>query len=73
MVSKESFVNKIRKLNYTFKSQQKRTDLWRKKGGTHCIFVPLKDKLEDEFVISALRQAGENDKEIQAFLSSARS
>jgi len=73
MVSKESFVNKIRKLNYTFKSQQKRTDLWRKKGGTHCIFVPLKDELEDEFVISALRQAGENDKEIQAFMSSARS
>ena len=72
MVSKESFVNKIRKLGYTFKTQLKRVDLWRKSGGTHCIFVPRCDKLEDEFVTSSLRQAGETDANIRAFLSSAK-
>jgi hypothetical protein len=73
MISRESFVNKIRELRYTYKSRQKRTELWRKKGGTHCIMVPLRDKLDDEFVISSLHQAGLGKEEVQAFLASAKS
>lgn len=72
MVRRESFVNKIRSLNYTYKSQQKRTYLWRKVGGTHYISVPMADLLEDEFVTSALRQAGCTDEDIHAFLASAK-
>ena len=72
MVPRENFINKIRSLGYTFKSQQKRTYLWRKTGGTHYISVPMADKLEEEFVTSALRQAGLQDSEIRAFIASAK-
>jgi hypothetical protein len=73
MVRCESFVNKIRSLDYTYKTQQKRTRLWRKRGGTHYISVPMCDWLEDSFVESALRQAGETQEAIKAFLTSAKS
>jgi hypothetical protein len=71
MLSRNSFINKIRELGYTFKTKQKRTELWRKKGGTHCIMVPLRNDLEESFVVSSLRQAGISDEEIQAFIRSA--
>jgi len=73
MVRRETFINKIRTLKYYFVSKQKRTDLWRKRGGTHYISIPLRDFLEDDFVISSLRQACVPDDEIQSFLASAKS
>ena len=65
VIPKSQYVNKIRSLGYTYKSRQKRTDLWRKTGGTHYISVPLTDSLEEEFVSSSLRQAGCSDEEIK--------
>ena len=73
MISKSHFVNKLRDLGYTYKSRQKRTDMWRKRGGTHRVFVSLADLLEDEYVVSTLRQAGCNDEEIKTFIASAKS
>jgi hypothetical protein len=73
MVRRESFINKIRTLGYSYKDQQKRTYLYRKVGGTHYISVPMADFLEDEFVMSALRQAGEAQEAIQSFIASAKS
>jgi len=73
MVHREHFVNKIRSIGYTFKTQQKRTYLYRKINGTHYIAVPKADLLEDEFVTSALHQAGLKDEEIKAFLACAKS
>jgi hypothetical protein len=73
MIRRQTFINKIRSLNYYFKSRQKRTYLYRKRGGTHYISVPMADQLEDEFVISALCQAGLSHSEAQAFLASAKS
>ncbi|MFI5089162.1 MAG: hypothetical protein ACHP7P_03790 [Terriglobales bacterium] len=73
MVRREAFINKIRALNYTYKSTQKRTYLYRKVGGTHRIFVPMSDLLEDDYVTSTLRQAGLKPDEIAAFLASAKS
>lgn len=73
MVRRETFINKIRTLKYYFVSKQKRTDLWRKRGGTHYISIPLRDLLEDDFVISSLRQAGVPDDEIHSYLASAKS
>jgi hypothetical protein len=69
MVRRESFINKIRSLRYEYKTQQKRTYLYRRKGGTHYISVPMADLLEDEFVLSSLRQAGEKDHDIRAFIN----
>ena len=70
MVRRESFVNKIRELEYAYKSTQKRTFLYRKKGGTHYISVPKADLLDESFVTSALRQAGIAIEEIKAFIGS---
>ena len=72
MVPRDQFVNKIRALHYTYKQQLKRTFQYRKVGGTHYIYVPMADLLEEEFVTSALQQAGCTLEEIRAFLSSAK-
>ncbi len=69
MVPRQTFINKIHELGYTYKDQLKRTQLFRKRGGTHCIFVPIKDLLSEEFVISTLRQAGESEDDIQSFVA----
>jgi hypothetical protein len=70
MVRRQSFINKIRELGYSFKSERKRVFLWRK--GMHFISVPKAEMLDDVFVISSLRQAGITDGEIEAFLKSAK-
>lgn len=72
MVRRETFINKIRELGYTFKRPQKRTELWRKRGGTHCIFLPMNVLLEDTYVLSTLAQAGCSEAEAKAFLSLAK-
>jgi hypothetical protein len=73
VVRRETFINKIRELGYTYKRRQKRTYLWRRRGGTELIFVPMADLLEDEYVTSALRQAGCADDDIKAFIAAAKS
>lgn len=73
MVRRESFINKIRTLEFKYKTQQKRTYLYRQSGTTNYISVPMKDLLEDEYVQNALRQAGCEPEEIASFLSSAKS
>ena len=69
MIHRECFINKIHELKYTYKDQLKRTHMYRKTGGTHCIFVPMRDLLADEWVASNLHQAGCRSEEIQQFLS----
>jgi hypothetical protein len=70
MVRRQSFINKIRELDYTFKSERKRVYLWRK--GLHFIPVPKSDLLDYAFVANALRQAGVGNEEIQIFLGLAK-
>jgi hypothetical protein len=72
MVRREAFLNKIRELGYSYKSQQAKTQLFKKKGGTHRMFIRVTDLLEDDFVMGSLRQAGLSDQEIKQFLSCAR-
>ena len=69
MVRRESFINKIRELGYSYKDQRPRITLWRK--GMHFISVPRRDLLTEEFVRSTLLQAGVGENEIRTFLSSA--
>jgi len=67
MVRRQSFINKIRELDYSFKSERKRVFLYRK--GMHFIPVPKSDLLDEAFVANALRQAGVGNEEIQTFLA----
>lgn len=73
MVRKSTFINKIRELGYSHRSQQARTHMYRKDGGTHCIFVREKQLLSEDFVKGALGQAGLSDEEIKSFLAAAKS
>ena len=73
MVRREQFVNKIRDLGYSYKTQQKRTYLYRRTNSTNYISVPMADLLEDEFVAHALRQAGCSDESIRLFLAACKS
>jgi hypothetical protein len=72
VISKKHFINKLRELGYTFKDRQKRTELWRKKGGTHSVDVPLTNEVSEMYVKSALHQCGLSETEIQAFIRDAK-
>jgi hypothetical protein len=72
MVRKSAFINKIRELGYSYKQQQARTHMYRKDGGTHCIFVRMKEFLTEDFVKGALAQAGLSDEEIRLFIAAAK-
>jgi hypothetical protein len=72
MILKSAFIKKIRELGYRHRSQQARTHLYRRDGGTHCIFVREKDLLTDDFVKGALGQAGLSCDEIKDFMDGSR-
>jgi hypothetical protein len=72
VIPRQHFVNKLRELDYTYKTKQKRTELWRKRGGTHYVSMPLSDLLEEEWVASTLRQAGEKQEDIRSFIAAAK-
>ena len=69
MIPRDAFINKIRDLGYAYKDQLKRTYLYRKTGGTHCIYVKMSDLLDDEYVRNSLRQAGMLGPDIEQFIS----
>jgi hypothetical protein len=71
MVPTTTFVNKITALGYTLNDETKRVRIFRKKGSDPPHYIPVRkcDKLEDDFVKSALRQAGLTQADIEQFVS----
>ncbi len=70
MIPKQQFINKLRKIGYTYKTTLKRVDLYRR--GTHFIPVRRNDNLSEEFCVSSLRQALCTEEEIRDFIKDAR-
>ena len=68
MVRRSHFINKIRELGYVYKSTHKRSFLYRKRGDTHRLFVPLSEYLDETYVRSALHQTGCEEEEIEQFI-----
>lgn len=68
MIPREAFINKLRDLGYSYKSRQKRTDLYRKQGGTEIVFVTFKKMLAEGYVRSVLQQVGCEDADIETFV-----
>lgn len=66
MIKREKLVNKLREIGCTFKTQTKRCYLWRK--GSQRIFVPKSDLLSETYVQSVLRQCGQDEEQIKAFI-----
>jgi len=73
MIRKEALRNKIRELGYTYKTQQKRTHLWKNPKTSHYISLPMRDLVTEEYVRFTLRDAGCEKEEIEAFIASAKS
>jgi hypothetical protein len=73
MIRREAFMNKIREIGFTYKTQQKRTTLWRQSGTTNYISMPMKDWLEDEYVQYELRKGGCSQQDIDSFFASCKS
>jgi hypothetical protein len=74
MISQPRFVSKLRALGYRFKSRTKslRNDLYRKAGGSHCVFLPRTDFLLESYVRSTLAQCGLSQKEVDQFISEGK-
>ena len=61
MIPRQRFIARIRSLGY------------RKAGGTHYLSVPMRERLSETYVRSALTQAGCSESDIRAFLDDAAS
>ncbi len=73
MVPRERFINKLRELKYSFKSQTDKTAEWKKNGSTHRVYIRRKeDPLSEEYVRSTLRQCGCKDADISRFIAAAK-
>ena len=72
MISKRHFVNKLKELGYSFKEQLHYQERYRLKGGTHIIHVPRRNTLEETYVRSTLKQAGQTKEQIEQFIREAK-
>lgn len=68
MVSRSAVINKLRELNYSYKEQLKRTYVYKKDGGTQRVFVPMRDLIADEWVMSQFQQIGMTEDEVKRFI-----
>ena len=73
MIPRDHFINKIRELGYSFKTQKKRISYWRRPNTTLAISLPHTVLLEEVYVKATLTQAGCSIEEIESFLASAKS
>jgi hypothetical protein len=72
MIPRECFVNKLRELGYTFKDRRKTNELWRKKGGTHCVILHTPKLLPCAYVAAVLRSCKVPEKEVTSFIECSR-
>ena len=71
-VPRHVYINKIRELGYFYKAQQRRTFLYRLRGGLDFISVPRSEDLEDAWVETTLKRAGLTEEEAKKFIGAAK-
>ena len=70
MVPNAALINFLRReLNYTFKRQTERVDVYKKRGGTHRVLIKKNASHTPEYARSILRSVGMDDEAIERFLS----
>ena len=73
MVPRERLINKLRELGYTYRDQTLRSQLWRKRGGTHYVWIPKKeDPVSETYVRNLLRQCGMQPADVDTFIGACR-
>lgn len=70
MVPNDALINVLRrKLNYTFKRQTERVNVYKERGGTRRVLVKKNAWHTPEYARSILRSAGMNEEDIERFLA----
>ena len=69
MISRTQFLSKIRALGFSFKKQQKHSELYRKAGTTDYINLSRNAHLDPIYVSHTLRYVGLDQSEIDAFIA----
>ena len=69
MPTREHFINKIRKLGFSYKDKAKRRDIW--KRGTERLMLPTWKDLPADWCRETLRQHGASEEEIEEFIRSS--
>ena len=69
MVPNDALINVLRReLGYGFKKPTDRTNIYKKKGGTHRVFIRKNAVHSPEYARAILRSAGMSDDGIEQFL-----
>ena len=71
MIPKDALINAIRSLNFTFKDQTDRVEIWKKRGSTDRVEIRRRDLHDPLAVRIILRQAGMAAGDIELFIQSA--
>ena len=58
MIPKDALINALRSLDFTFKRQADRVEIWKQRGTTRRAAVRRRDLLDDKYAETLLRQAG---------------
>jgi len=70
MIPRDQIIGRMRQADFTFVGRGKRTELWRKRGSTLHVPVPLRDLYTPEEAAIILSQAKLSRPEIEEFLKS---
>lgn len=70
-VSREQVLNRLREANYTFNRKGKRDELWKKRGTTDYVSLPVNAVYPEPFIRSLFQNAGLTETQINQFLAAA--
>lgn len=72
MIPHDALVNKLRSLNFTFKRQADRVEIYRKRGDTTIVSIRRHDLHDEDAVRCHLKMAGADHGDVESFIASCR-
>jgi hypothetical protein len=69
VISRQQIINRLRQADYTYVNRAKRTELYRQKGGTQRVPVPLCDFFTEQEAAWILAQAGLTRQQVETFIA----
>ncbi len=70
MPKREHFINKIREIGFSYKTQAKRRSIW--KRGEEVLMLPSWKELPEDYCRIELEMRGVSNKEIEEFIRSSK-
>lgn len=72
MIPKDALINVLRSLNFEFKRQADRVEIYKQRGTTRRIEIRRRDMHDEQAAKIILKQAGMDDNAIRQFIESAK-